>query len=134
MLGADPDVAVDGSGRRVPEADDALLVAFAGDEEFAAHQVQVTAVGIVGVVADAGEFGQSPACRLEQGEEGVVAALCEGFPFAVLEELGEILVGEDRDDLFVGGWRAELRHRIGQIFVGGPPLEELLQCAVPVVA
>jgi hypothetical protein len=65
--------------------------------------------------------------RLEQLDDRLVPSVLEGPTVACLGQEGELLFGEDGDELLGDLGRREPRHRVGQLLLVRIPLEELLQ-------
>ena len=116
-------VPVQAAGGLVADADDPVLAALAADGDLPLPQVEVTG-------SQAGQFGQPDAGRGEHRDDRGVAALGEAAARARLFQPGQLLGGEDRDQLVGDGRGLQPGHRVGQLVLGGQPLEELLQGAV----
>ena len=79
------------------------------------------------------ELGQADAGRPEHRDDRRVAPLLEAVARAGTLQPRQLLTGEDRDGL-VGDVRGlQPGHRVGQLVLGGEPLQELLQRPVLVV-
>ena len=130
MPGAGPQVPVEAAGGLVADLDDAVLAALAADGDLPLPQVDVAAPRVTGVVAEAGQLGQPDAGRLEYRDDGGVAALCEGAARTGLVQPGQLVAGEDRDQLLRDRRGLQPFHRVGQLVFGGQPFEELLQGTV----
>src|SRR6516162_10175030 len=128
--GPGPQVPVEAAGCLVADLDDAVLAALAADGDLPLPQVDVAAPRVTGVVADAGQLGQPDAGRLEYRDDRGVAALREGAARACLVQPGQLLAGEDRDQLLRDRRGLQPSRRVGQLVLGGQPFEELLQGAV----
>ncbi len=92
-------------------------------------QVHVAAPRAVSVIPDSGQLCRADPGRPEHGDQGSVAALREPAPAGALQPR-QVPCGEDRDGL-VGdaGW-LQPGHGVADLFLGGQPLEELLQGTV----
>src|SRR5271169_944599 len=97
--GAGPQVPVEAAGCLVADPDDAVLAALAADGDLPLPQVDVAAPRVTGVVADVGQLGQPDAGRLEHRDDRGVAALGEAAAGARVFQLGQLLAGEDLDQL-----------------------------------
>jgi hypothetical protein len=90
-------------------------------------QVHVAAPRVVSVVPDSGQLRQADPGRLEHGDQGGVAALRERAARAGALQPWQVPCGEDRDRLVGDAGRPQPGHGVGDLFLGGQPLEELLQ-------
>jgi hypothetical protein len=71
----------------------------AADGDLPLPQVDVAAPRVAGVVAEAGQFGQPDAGRLEHRDNRGITALREAAARTRLLQPGQLLGGEDRDQL-----------------------------------
>src|SRR5580704_6028457 len=99
MAGAGAEVPVQAPGGLVADPDDPVLAALAVDGDLPLPQVYVAAPRVTGVVPQAGQFGQPDAGRLEHRDDRGIAALGEGAARARVFQPGQLLAGEDRDQL-----------------------------------
>src|SRR5271169_3962407 len=97
--GAGPQVPVQAAGGLVADPDDAVLAALAADGDLPLPQVDVTAARVTGVVPQAGQLGQPDAGRPEHRDDRGVAALGEAAARTGLFQPGQLLAGEDGDQL-----------------------------------
>src|SRR5580693_1268456 len=70
-----------------------------------------------------------PVAREYRDDRGI-AALREAAARTGMVQPGQLLAGEDGDQLVGDARRLQPGHRVGQLVFGGQPLEELLQGAV----
>jgi hypothetical protein len=90
-------------------------------------QVKVITGGVVRMVADPGQLGQPDAGRGEHRDDGGIPACanvlprqtCSSSDSSTLVKTGDLR----HSDLRCAG----PGHRVGELFLGGPPLEELPQ-------
>ena len=99
MAGAGAEVPVQAAGRLVADPDDPVLAALAVDGDLPLPQVDVAAPRVTGVVPEAGQLGQPDAGRPEHRDDRGIAALGEGAARTRLFQPGQLLAGEDRDQL-----------------------------------
>src|SRR5208282_3110465 len=128
--GADAEVPVEAAGGVVADLDGPGLAAFAVDGDLPVPQVDVAAPRVAGVVADARKLRQAHSGRLEHGDQGGVAALRERAARAGALQPRQVPCGEDRDGLVGDAGRLQPGHRVGDLVLGGEPLEELLEGTV----
>jgi hypothetical protein len=62
---------------------------------------------------------------VEHRDDRGIAALCEAAARAGLLQPGQLLTGEDRDELGGDARRLQPGYRVGQLVFGGQPFEEL---------
>jgi hypothetical protein len=76
-----------------------------------------------GVVPQAGQLGQPDTGRFEHRDDRGIAALGEAAARTGMFQPGQLLAGEDRDQLVGDARRLQPGHRVGQLAFGGQPLE-----------
>jgi hypothetical protein len=130
MAGAGADVAVQAPGGLVADPDDPVLATLAADGDLPPPQIDVTAPRVTGVIPQAGQLGQPDAGRPEHRDDRGITALGEAAARTGMFQPGQLLAGEDRDQLVGDGRRLQPFHRVGQLVFGGQPFEELLQGTV----
>ena len=96
MLGPRPQVPVKAPRGLVADRDDPGLAALAEDPDLPAIQVQVTALRIAWVVADAGQLREPDTGRLEHGQDRGVASVREAAALACPPQGGKFFAGEHR--------------------------------------
>jgi hypothetical protein len=111
----------------VADLDDPVLAALAADGDLPLPQVDVAAPRVPGIVAETGQLGQPDAGRLKRRDDRGVTALGEAAACAGMFQPGQLLAGEDGDQLVGDARRLQPGHRVGQPVFGGQPFEELLQ-------
>jgi len=105
------------------------LAALAADDDLPVPRVDIAAPRVVGVVAVTRQFRQAHPGRPEHGDHGGVSALLERPARAGALQPGQVIAVEDRDGLVRDVRRSQPAHRVGNLVLGGEPLEELLQRA-----
>jgi hypothetical protein len=121
--GAGAEVPVQAPGRVVADPDDPVFAALAADGDLPLPQVDVAG-------PQAGQLGQPDAGLDEHCDDRGVAALREAPARTGMVQPGQLLAGEDRDELVGDARWLQPGHRVGHLVFGGEPLEELLQGAV----
>src|SRR5271157_1792791 len=128
--GADAEVPVEAAGGVEADLDDPGLAALAVDGDLPVPQVHVAAPRVVSVVPDSGQLRQADPGRPEHGDQGGVAALRERAARAGALQPWQVPCGEDRDGLVGDAGRLQPGHGVGDLVLGGEPLEELLEGTV----
>jgi hypothetical protein len=128
--GAGAQVPVQAEGGLVADLDDPGLAALAADGDLPLPQVDVAEPRVTGVVPQGGQLGQPDAGGPEYRDDRGIAALREAAAGTGVFQPGQLLAGEDRDQLAGDARRPQPVYRVGQLIFGGQPLEELLQGAV----
>ena len=99
MPGAGADVPAQAPGGLLADPDDPVLAALAADGDLPLPQVDVAAPRVTGVIPQAGQLGQPDAGRPEHRDDRGVAALGEAAARAGMFQPGQLLAGEDWDQL-----------------------------------
>jgi hypothetical protein len=128
--GADAEVPVQAAGGVEADLDGPGLAALALHGDLPVPQVHVAAPWAFSVVPDSGQLRQADPGRPEHGDQGGVAALRERAARAGALQPRQVPRGEDRDGLVGDAGRLQPGHGVGDLFLGGQPLEELLESAV----
>jgi hypothetical protein len=76
-----------------------------------------------GVVPQAGQLGQPDTGRFEHRDDRGIPALGEAAARTGMFQPGQLLAGEDRDQLVGDARRLQPGHRVRQLAFGGQPLE-----------